>query len=80
MTKLEFAELIDTSGDIMFDVKNKHFTICTWTNGGINIGEQYPEEPKDRAFTTSEELLDNYLVDGIPLGELSEEVNITFFN
>ncbi len=80
MTKQEFAEKIENGRDIMFDVRGKHFTILTWTEKGINIGEQYPKEPKDQYFATPEELLENYLVDGIPLGELSDEVKITDYS
>ncbi len=80
MTKQEFAEKIENGRDIMFDVRDKHFTILTWTEKGINIGEQYPKEPKDQSFATPEELLENYLVDGIPLGELSDEVKITDYS
>ncbi len=77
MTKAELIKKIYEGSDIMFDVEDKHFTILTWTEKGINIGEQYPKEPKDQYFATPEELLDNYLIDGIPLGELSEKVVIT---
>ena len=80
MTKAEFAELIAKGRDIMFDVRNKHYTILTWTDNGINIGEQYPNDTKDDYFSSPEELLDNYLVDGIPLGELCNQVVITDYS
>lgn len=79
MTKAELIKKIYEGDDIMLDVGDRHFTIFTWTwaEKGINIGEQYPAEPKDQYFATPEELLDNYLIDGVPLGELSEKVVIT---
>ncbi|SDA20100.1 hypothetical protein SAMN02910447_01681 [Ruminococcus sp. YE71] len=83
MTKKELIELIDTSGDIMFDCEDKHYTILTWTDEGIFIGEQITEtQKKDRHeyFKTGEQLVSEFLVNGKPLGDICDRIVITFSN
>ncbi|MDO5125344.1 MAG: hypothetical protein Q4D35_03090 [Ruminococcus sp.] len=83
MTKSEFIDLIENGGDIMFDCLDKHYTILTWTDDGIFIGEQITETQKEEIseyFNSAEDLVANFKVHGIPLGELIDEVNVTFCN
>ena len=40
MKKSEIAAKIESGRDIMFDVGNRHYTIITWLDDGIGIGEQ----------------------------------------
>jgi len=61
----------------MFDVDNRHFTICTWTDVGINIGEQDPNGKGGEVFKYSEELLNGFMISGICLGDLANKVIIT---
>ena len=44
MTKTKLIELIDNGSDIMFTVDGKHFTVLTWMDEGIAIGEQSPND------------------------------------
>ena len=76
MTKEEFKDLIENGRDIMFDVSGKHYTILTWWDDGILIAEQNTENHKG-VFSNEADLLDNYHIDGIPLGKLSEQIVIT---
>lgn len=76
MTRNEFIEKINNGYDIMLDVLDKHLTILTWTEKGIFIGEQN-KEGDEMYFTSAEELADKYLVNGTPIGLLSDNVIIT---
>ena len=80
MTKNEFAKLIENGRDIMFDTADKHFNIFTWCEEGIGIDEQDPNSKGRQYFQTAEELLTGYLVDGVPLGDLSDKVVITDYS
>lgn len=44
MTRSEFIRKIEEGRDIMFDVLGRHYTILTWLDEGIGIGEQYPND------------------------------------
>ena len=76
MTKENFKDLIENGSDILFDVSGKHYAIFTWSEEGILIGEQHSSEPCI-AYPTEQDLLDHFLVNGIPLGELAEQIEIT---
>lgn len=80
MTKNEFINKIENGRDIMFDIVGRHFTILTWTDEGILIDEQYPNDNKEQCFETPEELVENYKIDGIPLAELTDKVVITDYS
>lgn len=77
MTRDELIEKIDQGSDIMFDVANRHFSIFTWCDMGIGIGEQEPHADKMEYFKTPKELVDSYKINGVPLGSLAERVIIT---
>ena len=76
MTKNELIAKIKNGSDILFKVRNKGYTILTWTDEGIRILEWNKPETA-RYYKTERELVDNFLVDGTPLGELAAEVVIT---
>lgn len=77
MTKNELIDKIDKGYDIMFSVLEKHYTIITWMDEGIAIGEQYPNDGMLQFYDTAEELVDGFMVGGKSLGELSDRINIT---
>ena len=77
MTRAELIDRIESGSDILFSVAGRHYTILTWTEEGIAIGEQYPHDREIRYFATPEELVDNFMIDGKSLGELSESIIIT---
>lgn len=68
---------IDNGSDIMLSVAGKHYTILTWTDDGIAIGEQHPNGGDLQYFNTSEELVDRFMIAGNALGELSMKITIT---
>ncbi len=83
MTKNELIDLIENSGDIMFDCLDKHYSVFTWTEDGIFIGEQITEEqPEDihEYFDTAEELVNNFKVNGIHLYDLLDKIKITEYS
>ena len=77
MTKTKLNDLINEGSDIMFSVDGRSFTIITWTDDGIAVGEQSPNDGDLEFFKTAEDLLENFMVNGTPLGELAEKVIIT---
>lgn len=80
MTRDDLIEKIECGSDIMFDVKEKHFTIITWADAGIYIDEQYPNDIRGETFESAEELVDHFMIDGNSLGELASEVVITDYS
>ena len=80
MTKNEFIEKIENGSDIMFDVSGKHFTILTWPDEGTGIDEQNPNEKGMQYFDTAEELVEKFLIDGTPIGELADGITITDYS
>ena len=79
MTKTEFISQIDNGYDIMFDVLDRHFTILTWLDEGVGIGEQCKNTPLE-IFRTAEELVECFRVDGRTLAELAEAIKITQYS
>lgn len=77
MTENEFIEIVEPGGDIMFDCHGKHYTILMWTDEPIYIAEQVTEE-NEAEFDTIEELMNNYMIDGVPLKDRVNEIKITF--
>lgn len=80
MTKADFVEKIENGSDIMFSVSGKQFTILTWMDDGIAIGEQHPNDGDLQYYDTAEDLVDSFLVDGKPLGSLSSNIKITQYS
>jgi hypothetical protein len=79
MTKNEFIEKIESGSDIMFDVSDRHFTIVTWLDEGIGIGEQYKNEPL-KVYDTVEDLISKFKVDNKALEELCDKIVITQYS
>ena len=79
MTKNEFVSKIDNGYDIMFDILDRHFTIVTWLDEGIGIGEQRKNTPPE-IFRTAEELVECFKVDGRTLAELVDDIVITQYS
>jgi hypothetical protein len=77
MTINEFVKKIENGYDIMFDCLDRHFTILTWTEEGINIGEQYPKEQNAKVYKTAKELIDNFMIGEYRLADIVEYIVIT---
>lgn len=77
MTRSELVELIDTSGDIMFDCDGRSYTILCWAEGGPFIVEQVTEADQ-ASFPDGEALVKGYIVNGKPLEERIDQIKITF--
>ncbi len=80
MTKAELIQKIEDGRDIMFDVAGKHFTILTWMEEGIGIDEQYPNDTEMQHFKTAKELVENFKVNGVALGDLAQGIRITDYS
>ena len=79
MTRNELIEKIDNGSDIMFDVSGRHFTIVTWLDEGIGIGEQHKNEPL-KVFETVEDLISKFKVGDKTLEMLSDKIVITQYS
>ena len=77
MTKSDFIEKIENGNDIMFVCKEKNYTILTWTDEGIAISEQAPNDSDLSYFESAQKLVDNFLINGIPLNQMIDEIKIT---
>ena len=77
MTKADLIEKIENGSDIMFSVAGKQYTILTWTDDGIAIGEQHPNDSDLQYYDTAEDLVENFMVDGKSLGAIASNVRIT---
>ena len=62
----------------MFDVSGKGYVIFTWPDDGIRIGEQN-SDGGDMTFQTSEDLIDNFSIKGVPLADLIDKIVITSY-
>lgn len=80
MKKAELIEKITDGNDIMFSVSGKHYTILTWTDDGIAIGEQHPNDGDLLYFDTAEELVDKFKIGDKTLGEVAERIVITHYS
>ena len=80
MTKADFIEKIENGSDIMFDIVGRHFTILTWPADGILIDEQYPKDGNEKYYKTAKELVDGFMIDGVPLADLCDKVVITDYS
>ena len=80
MTRSEFEKLIENGSDIMFSVFGRKYTILTWTDLGICIGEQYPNDGELQYYDTPAELLRNFKINNIPIGEITKDIFITQYS
>ena len=80
MTKAEWINKIENGRDIMFQVAGKHYTILTWCEEGIGIGEQYPNDTEMKFFHSAKELVEKFKVNDVPLGELVAGIKITDYS
>jgi len=79
VTRNEFIDLIDRSGDIMFSCAGKNYTILFWNEEGPLISEQNTEY-NERVFPNGKTLVSQYIIDGKPLKDRIEEIKITYSN
>lgn len=61
----------------MFDCLGKSYTILTWTDNGICIGEQNNDDD-DHFYDNAEQLVKSFKINNIPLCDISDKVIITF--
>ena len=80
MTKDDFVEKIENGSDIMFSVSGKQFTILTWMDDGIAIGEQHPNDGDLQYYDTAEDLVERFMIDGKPLGAIASNIKITQYS
>lgn len=80
MKKNEFILKVENGRDIMFDVGNHHYTIITWLDEGIGIGEQNKPESGISTYPDVDTLLKEFQVDDKPLEKLIENIMITDYS
>ncbi len=80
MDKISRQDLIDRiafGDDIQFAVRGKEYTILGWWDGGPLISEAN-KDTEAKVFKDASDLVDHFLLDGIPLANLISEIIITF--
>ncbi len=75
MTRDEFVKKIRNGSDIEFTVNGVGYTICTWTDEGISIGEWNKAESV-KNYSSPEELVDDFPVKTKKLGEVTDAIII----
>ena len=75
MSKIEFADKIANGRDIMFVIGEQGFTILTWHAEGICISKW--DDDFHFYYETPEELIENYIYEGLPLEESLDRIVIT---
>lgn len=70
----KLKELIDFGLDIEFKYNDKEYTILPWTEEGIVIGQQNSDN--DTIYKTSDELLNNYKIDGKLIKDIINDIQI----
>ena len=78
MTKREFIDIVDNGGYIEFAYSGKKYTILCWYEKGPLIGPQGMDE--DEVFKDGADMVSNYLINGIPLANVLNDIEITFMN
>lgn len=78
MTKRDFIDMIDDGGDIEFVYAGQKYTILCWYKDGPLIGPQNANN--DKVFRNGADMVDHYLIDGIPLASILNDIEITFSN
>lgn len=74
MTRIEFIDKIKNGSDIVFRLSGKNFTILTWCDDGIVISQWGEEEMN--VYQSPEELADKFMVNGVPIGEITKGIEI----
>ena len=69
-------QAILTGNDIEFSVDGQKYTIIPWAEDGIVIGSQNSDN--DQIFSDADALLSGYQIDGIPLQNRLQQVEILF--
>lgn len=80
MTKNEFVKKIEDGRDIMFDVAGRHYTIVTWLDDGIGIGEQNDQDGNIAVYPDANALVEGFIVGDKHLGDLVDKVVITDYS
>lgn len=70
----EFKKAIDYGCDIEFTYKNIDYTILPWIDEGIIIGPQNSDD--DKVYKTSDELINDYIIDGKPIKDILDKIEI----
>ena len=80
MTRDDFIEKIENGRDILFEVAGKQFTILTWMDEGIGIGERNCPQKPIQYFSTAQELVDGFMIHDISLSSLIHTAKITDYS
>lgn len=73
----KFEELINMGADIEFSYNGKQYALLAWIAEGISVGEQDNDED-DNIFSDFDDLMENYMIDGVKFADIIEDVHIDF--
>ena len=74
MDKLEQLKKELETSDIMFSYNGIDYTICPWTEGSISACTAGQDDNRD--FTSVDDLLDNWLLEGKPFKEIVNDITL----
>lgn len=72
----KLIDLIARGSDIEFSYRGVRYTILPWTEDGIVVGKQGSDD--DAAFPDSDALFSGFLLDGKPLSDIADEIELGF--
>ena len=71
----EFKADCSLGKDIEFAFRGKGYTVLGWWEAGPLIGEQNKDDG-DLVFSDADDMLDNYLMDGVRLRDAFQEIEV----
>ena len=71
----EFIRKIDNASEMVFSVNGERFTVCDENEKGISIA-QWNMPDTERYFSSAEDLINEYQIDGKPVKEWAESIRI----
>ena len=70
-------ELIEFGADIEFSYRGKDYTLLAWVEEGISVGLQGVDED-DHIFKDYNDLMENYVIDGVKFKDAIRDIEILF--
>ena len=70
-------EAIDFGSDIVFDCSGKSYCILGWNDSGPLIAEQKTGNG-EMVFRDGADLIDNYMINGVPLAKQLDRIIVTY--
>lgn len=75
MTSKELTRKVRNASEMVFSVNEKRFTVCDEDEKGFSIA-QWNRPDTEKYFSSAEDLVNGYQIDGKPVEEWAEDIRI----